>query len=449
MIEAAGSVQSSAQAALAADDSPMGEVARWAIGLLKAPDLAPDEALATRFVPAFHARLTEGFSPILQEWRAKGPFTIQAYQPVAHKGWVVLSGPTGERYTLSLTLDSDGLIRVLALQPETVIPEAHTWDDLEDALRTPGVEHSVLAARLTPAGPVVLHESASDRLMPTGSAYKLYVMRALLRAIESGDLSWDDEVTVTPELRSLPTGDMQELPDGTRVSVRETAHKMIAMSDNTAADLIAVRLGRDAVERSLVDSGHHDPSVMRPFLASHEVFELGWGAPERRAEWTRRDEAGRRELLREIAGPLTVRSSDLGETVHQLGLDWHMNAYDVLRVLERLVHDSERDVTGTAERILTAYPGIPVDRSQWTRVYFKAGSCPGVMLFCWLLQDPAGTSYVLVLRQAADEQKLIGDGLILRGLGARVIESGLLESGTGDSGRAEETVGESDGEAAR
>ncbi|MEU7056902.1 serine hydrolase [Streptomyces sp. NPDC046197] len=436
MIEAPGSVPSAAEAALAADASPMGEAARWAVGLLRGSGVPSQEALTARFVPTFPGRNAQGFSQTLAKWRTQGPFTLEAYEPVAHKGWIVLSGPGGERHTLSLTIDSTGLIRILTLRPETVIPEVRGWDDLENALRAPGVDHSVLAARLTPRGTVVLHESGADRPMPTGSAYKLYTMRALVHAIRKGELSWDDEVTVRPELRSLPTGDMQELPDGTRVSVRETAYKMIAMSDNTAADLLADRLGRDAVERSLADSGHHDPSLMRPFLTSHEVFELGWATPELRTAWVERDEAGRRELLREIARPLSVSVSDLGDTVHHLGLDWRMTGYDVLRVLKGLLQDSERDTTGTVEHIMTAYPGALIDGARWPRVYFKAGSCPGVMMFCWLLQDRAGIPHVLVLRQTADRQELIGDGLFLRGLGARVIASGLLDGETADGARA-------------
>ncbi|WP_367824984.1 serine hydrolase [Streptomyces sp. LMG1-1-1.1] len=428
MNDAAGSVPSAAEAVLAADDSPMGAAARWAVELLTAPGLATEDALTGRFVPSFPFGLGGGFTQRLREWREKGPFTIEAYEPVAHKGWVALGGG-GTRHLLSLTLDSSGLLRLLTFQPETVIPEVGSWDDVEDLLRTPGVEHSVLAARLDPGGPVVLHESAAGRPMPTGSVYKLFVLRALLAAIDEGRVGWDDEVTLTPELRSLPTGDMQELADGTRVSVRETAHKMIVLSDNTAADLVMDLLGRDAVERALGPAGHHDPSLMRPFLTSHEVFELGWGDPERRAEWTRRDEAGRRALLDEVAGPITVRIGDLGETVHQLGLDWHMDAHDVLRVLDGLRQDSERDSTGVVEEILTAYPGVPVDRERWSRVYFKAGSSPGVMTFCWLVQDPSGAAWALVLRQAAAEQKPIGDGVFLRGVGRRIIESGLLAAG--------------------
>nr|2XGN_A Chain A, ORF12 [Streptomyces clavuligerus]2XGN_B Chain B, ORF12 [Streptomyces clavuligerus]2XH9_A Chain A, ORF12 [Streptomyces clavuligerus]2XH9_B Chain B, ORF12 [Streptomyces clavuligerus] len=418
-----------AQTALAADDSPMGDAARWAMGLLTSSGLPRPEDVAARFIPTFAA--AGNFAETVREWRSKGPFTVRAYHPVAHKGWVVLSAPAGVRYILSLTLDSSGLIRILTLKPETVIPDMVTWNDVEETLHTPGVQHSVYAVRLTPDGHEVLHASAPERPMPTGSAYKLYLMRALVAEIEKGTVGWDEILTLTPELRSLPTGDMQDLPDGTRVTVRETAHKMIALSDNTGADLVADRLGREVVERSLAAAGHHDPSLMRPFLTSHEVFELGWGDPERRAEWVRQDEAGRRELLEKMAGVMTVRGSDLGATVHQLGIDWHMDAFDVVRVLEGLLQDSGRDTSGTVEEILTAYPGLLIDEERWRRVYFKAGASPGVMMFCWLLQDHAGISYVLVLRQSADEQRLIGDGLFLRGIGAKIIEAEakLLSSG--------------------
>lgn len=408
----------------------LGEQTRWATDLLTAPHLTPDEAMTGHFVRAFLDKHPHGFSATLERWRDQGPFTAVSRRLTAHKSWVTLTDPTGRRFTLAVTLDSNGLVRVLHLQPEFVIPELSGWADLEAVLDIPGVAFSILAARLEGDHAVILHERDAERAMPTGSAYKLYLMRALVHALERGEVRWDDEVTVRPELRSLPTGDMQDLPDGTRVSVRETAHKMIAMSDNTAADLVADLLGREAVERAVADSGHHDPALLRPFLSSREVFELGWGDPALREAWATGDEAARRRLLRQVERPLTVRGADLVTPVHHLGLDWHMNAHDVLKVLSALVQDSDRDGSGTVERILTAYPGVAIDRARWPRAVFKGGSCPGVMMFCWLLEDPDGVRHVLVLQQAADDQKLIGDGQLLRGLGGRVIESGLLTAGS-------------------
>ncbi|MFC8228987.1 Cpe/LpqF family protein [Streptomyces sp. NPDC057287] len=418
-----------AQSALDADSTPLGSRTRWAVELLTAPEEPREEDLSGVFVPVFLARHPQGFAATAQQWRGLGPFTVTDYQPVAHKSWVTLEGPAGARSTLSLTLDSTGLIRVLHLGPEMVTPPVTGWDDLARALEQPGVTWSALVTREERGVTRTLYSKDADRPMPNGSSYKLYLMRALAEAVAAGTVRWDDEVTITPALRSLPTGDMQELPDGARVPVRETAYKMIAMSDNTAADLIQDLLGRDAVERAVVQGGHSDPSLLRPFLTSHELFEIGWGAPEVRAEWVAADEAGRRRLLERITGPMTVRGSDLGPAVHHLGLDWHMSAWDVARVLGALAEDGAEDASGAVDGILTAYPGVPIDTDRWPRAVFKGGSCPGVMMFCWLLEDPDGARCTLVLQQCADDQKLIGDGQFLRGMGGRVIESGLL-SGT-------------------
>ncbi|MFD6281915.1 Cpe/LpqF family protein [Streptomyces sp. NPDC060209] len=432
MIELPGSdtsVRPDAQAALDGDGTPLGRRTRWAVALLTGLDAPQDKDLSGNFVPVFLARHARGFAATLDQWRGRGPFTVTDYQPVAHKSWVTLEGPAGVRSTLSLTLDSTGLIRVLHLGPEVVTPPVRTWDDLARALEQPGVTWSALVTRVGGGVAETLYAKDADRPMPNGSSYKLYLMRALAAAVAAGTVRWDDCVTVAPALRSLPTGDMQELPDGTRVPVRETAYKMIAMSDNTAADLIQDLLGRGAVERAVMASGHSDPSLLRPFLTSHEVFEIGWGAPELRAGWVAADEAGRRQLLERITGPMTVRGSDLGPTVHRLGLDWHMSAWDVARVLGALVEDGAQDTSGVVDTILTAYPGVPIDSARWPRAVFKGGSCPGVMMFCWLLEGLDGVRYTLVLQQCADDQKLIGDGQFLRGIGGRLIESGLL-SGT-------------------
>jgi len=58
---------------------------------------------------------------------------------------------------------------------------------------------------------------------PTGSTIKLYVLGAVATAVENGTLSWDQKLTVTDDLKSMPGGTMQDLPSGTEVTVRETA----------------------------------------------------------------------------------------------------------------------------------------------------------------------------------------------------------------------------------
>ena len=86
---------------------------------------------------------------------------------------------------------------------------------------------------------------------PLGSAFKLYVLEALATAIASGKVDWTQPLTVTAQLKSLPSGELQTEPDGTKVSVQDAAAKMISISDNTAADmLINLVAGRRSRPRS-------------------------------------------------------------------------------------------------------------------------------------------------------------------------------------------------------
>ena len=54
----------------------------------------------------------------------------------------------------------------------------------------------------------------------------------------AGKVRWDQPLTVTAQFKSLPPGELQTEPDGTRISVLDSAAKMISLSDNTAADML-------------------------------------------------------------------------------------------------------------------------------------------------------------------------------------------------------------------
>ncbi len=90
---------------------------------------------------------------------------------------------------------------------------------------------------------------------PLGSAFKLYVLDALGNAVASGKVRWNQPLTVTAQLKSLPSGELQNEPDGTQISVQDTAAKMISISDNTAANMLINLLGRPAVEARSAQPG--------------------------------------------------------------------------------------------------------------------------------------------------------------------------------------------------
>jgi beta-lactamase class A len=120
-----------------------------------------------------------------------------------------------------------------------------------------------------------------------------------IKAAAAGTVHWNQPLTVTAQLKSLPSGELQNEPDGTQISVQDTAAKMISVSDNTAANMLINLVGRPAVEAALTTTGMADPALDRPFLTTRELFILKldqWpalGPPDRHLAWRLRSQGAR------------------------------------------------------------------------------------------------------------------------------------------------------------
>jgi hypothetical protein len=395
---------------------------RWLEELIATPGRAAGIEPVDHFVPSLLDRYPDGLAGLLAQLRVGTPHTALSSTSSLHKGWLTVRDRTGARKTLSIIVDTSGRIRNAWLRPEVSPgPEAtpHDWAGFDTALRVPGLTCSALVAEVRGQQLVPLYERDPETPRPSGSLYKLYLMYAVLGEMAEGRLAPDDELVVSARTRSLPSGEMQDLPDGTAVRVRDAAFAMFALSDNTAADMLHLAVGRAAVERAVVGSGHRSPDLLRPFPTSRELFEVGWGDPGSPRTWATGDEAARRRLLAAADHPLTVRIADLREPVHQHGLDWFMSAGDVARAAVALTDRAQ----GETARFLNAYPGVRLSRPGWAVKLFKGGSCPGVVAFCWLVESTRGERYVIVLQWAGSDPAVTGEGLLLRHLGAHAIEA--------------------------
>src|SRR5262245_46167634 len=67
--------------------------------------------------------------------------------------------------------------------------------------------------------PEVLAELAPDQPLAIGSAFKLYVLGALARDVATGKRKLTEVVTLEDARRSVPSGQMQEWPTGTPVTL--------------------------------------------------------------------------------------------------------------------------------------------------------------------------------------------------------------------------------------
>jgi hypothetical protein len=297
----------------------------------------------------------------------------------------------------------------------SVAPSVSPWDDVRGRLESLDADVGMLAARVGDDGacePVAELDPGTER--PLGSIFKLYVLGAVAAAVDAGEIGWDDELTIDETVRSLPSGELQDRPDGARVPVSLAAAKMIDISDNTAADLLIDLVGRTAVEDAMTTMGHSRPGVNQPFLTTREFFTVGWGGQGLRDDWAR---AGAAERLRILAalpgGPLRVGGSDIVDPAWESGVDWFGSAQDVCAALAALHNgltvlpgDSPADVVRS---ILGHNRGVTVDPEAWPYVAYKGGSAPVVLTASWYGERADGERYVFVLQAAATDPGALAD----------------------------------------
>ncbi len=408
--------------AVAIPETPVGRTVTWILGEFNGERDTTPAVWEPRLHESFLAeRSADEVTDIInQQVRPARPLVPTAYQGSERDAVVTIAGRIGDAFDMTVVLDDAGLITGLWLAPaaEPRVP-AESLDEVRKRFEALPGDVRVLV-RTGDGSELIAIEA--DAPAPLGSIFKLYVLGAVVAAIEEGRLSWDDTLVVTDEVRSLPSGELQDEPTGTEVTVREAAQKMIAISDNTATDLLIHAVGRDAVERAVAAMGHHDPGMLRPFLTTRELFALRWGGhDDLAAQWRGGGEAERRAALAELdARPFEVTVDDLTVGPDWHDMEWFATARDVAAALDA-VHAAGADVGD----ILAANPGVTVPEA-WESVGFKGGSEPGVLAGSWLAERPDGSTLTIVVLASSDAEGevegsagelfgLVADLLVLEG----------------------------------
>lgn len=105
-----------------------------------------------------------------------------------------------------------------------------------------------------------LHEEieighAADDLFPTASVIKIPIMVEVYRQAAAGMLSLNDPLPVLAEEITDGSGLLQYLHVGLPLTVADALELMIAISDNTATNLLIRRVGADAVNATMRNQG--------------------------------------------------------------------------------------------------------------------------------------------------------------------------------------------------
>jgi beta-lactamase class A len=390
-------------------DDPARAQLDWFVRVINGGPLS-EEVYVERFAEVFRLQVPfeAQFQPIVESLDAvPGSWLVANYTPTGANSAVGIVAAGDERMQVSISVQPDGdhLIEGLLVQPAE-LPSAP--DTLENAIvrleRLGNVR--MLGAEVVDGRCEPVVELNPGEPMPLGSVFKLFVLGTLADAVESGDVSWDDEIVIRDELKSLPSGILQDEPDGTVKTVREVAELMISISDNTATDHLIDLLGRERIEEHLDDMGVSQPELSIPFLTTRELFALKIGpSAGLQTQYIEGDTAVRRAILEQISDitPADLPVADLDEPIVPDQIEWFASPADMCVVLANLWESGD-----TVREILTVNPGVAPEPGLWEEVAFKGGSEPGLLAVAWLTVAADGSVYVLA-GSVLDTEELINE----------------------------------------
>ena len=376
-------------------DTPVGRKLTWYLGQLNGGASSLTAAdVARQFDPAFLAQEPAAQLVVITQQLAFGaPFSVADYAPSAdvNSARAVFEGRLATfKVAIAVGAASPNLITGLQFIATSNPTPTATWEQLDAAVAELAPEHSLYAGEITASGCQPIHALNAGQPLATGSTFKLYVLGELARQIQAEKASWDEKLAIRDDWKSLSSGTMQNEKAGTTHTLLEYAQKMISISDNTAADHLIRRLGRQNVEANMAAMGLADPSRNIPFFTTRDMFVLkATKNAALRRQYLTADAAGRRALLDGPVAASPIASTDLADWTTPRDIDtleWFASTGDLCSAMAALHQMAGKPGLSQIQDILTISPAMDVDPSIWTYVGYKGGSEPGVLQMTWLLR---------------------------------------------------------------
>lgn len=269
------------------------------------------------------------------------------------------------------------------------------WTGIDQQIGQIAPDSNLLVAEFAGGGCRTIHDVNADNQLAIASVFKLYVLGELARQVQAGDVTWDEKITLTDDLRSMPSGDFAWVPAGQQVTVRQLAEGMIWQSDNTATDHLINRLGRENVERAFAAYGHSDPEANQPLLLTRELFAIKMWQP---ADWIARyvaasDEEQLSLLAADIDGRQINPAGGWGQWSGPMaidGVEWFASADDLCRAMVGLWTMGAQPGLEPVRDILAGNRGGIADTTSWPRAGVKNGFEAGVVSSVWVLERKDG-----------------------------------------------------------
>jgi len=416
----AAAVPQDQHSTITAPDTDAGKQLAWFVAALNG---APLGDISTRFTPEFIAQVPQAKLEALVASLHGGEFKAGATlievremnSPAALRASV--QGATGIS-PITLTVNPDGKMHTLFIGAP--VPTVKSWDGVKTRLAALPGSTAMYIAQLGSRGwddrAEVFAKDAGSTLA-IGSTFKLWVLGALAEQVAAGHAAWDEQLAISESLKSLPSGTMQVQPEGEKFTLEHFATQMISISDNTAADHLLMRVGREAAEAFMATCTAH-PERNKPMLATLDMFKLKLSGDDAAVKaWLDADEPARRAMLApggrvSALAPIMTKVMFWKQPFKIDQIEWFASPVDcahAMAELHRIERQPGQDALGRALRV---NPGVMLG-SAWTSAGYKGGSEPGVINLTWLLCRNDGQWFVVSMtwnnpKAALDETAFVG-----------------------------------------
>jgi hypothetical protein len=301
------------------------------------------------------------------------------------------------RYDVSLGVDASGLIESLLFKPGDAVPMS--WSRIDAELYSIAPDVGFVAAKVSADGTcTAVHSVSPTTARPLGSMFKLFILGALANAVHEHKISWDQKVAITANIKTGGSGTLQNVPDGTQMTVQQVAVTTISVSDNTGADLLLRLVGRAAVEAQVRRWTAHS-SLDIPFLTAKELFALHYyDFPVLAKDYLSLSPAKRASYLASTVDAVPADAEVAPSTPRDVNtIEWFASPDDLCKTFCGLATlQTEPGLSPLNTILSTNDGGIALSAATWPRIWFKGGSEPGVLTLGYLARDSQGHTYVVI-----------------------------------------------------
>jgi len=334
-------------------------------------------------------------------------------------------GKADKRLRVAIRLETGAQSRFNYVLFSPVDQADDTWEKLDSDLgKLPG-KNAASVWKLTPTIETLFSRNSKVPLA-VGSSLKLLILSQLCDDIAAGKRKWTDVITLNDECRSLPSGQLQDWPTGSPVTLHTLTTLMLSRSDNTAADHLMMLLGRETLEEHQTKVQVQFPERNRPFLRTNELFKLKLIVNQPQVKtYLQRSVEEKRGYLPELAKiplglpPMPVTPQAIDQ------IEWFFTTDDLARLMNRV---RQSPLQAEVLPLLAITRPFDIDDFAWKYLGFKGGAEVGVLNLTLLGQLRSNLEWYSFSFTWNDPAQPLNEPLWIRMIerSLRIVERGVI-----------------------